>query len=252
MVTASVRRISAVRTLAEFPRLACIRHVAVGRPTTVVYSPSLVAGEQFAAVSLAKARFFDVWPGVRGVRRRPSISIVSPSAEHAVGRLGVECASARGPTGSSRRSAPTIAAASRREKARGGAMVAVRVGAQDRRHGAAADRFHQRVDMLRQVRPGIDHRHLGIADDKSLGAGVSECRWIVREHAGDTRLELFQFGVGSVHARLCTSAPRRKPLNRGPLARSAYFRSRPIELVDRACIGSSALRRSNRDNRCRY
>ena len=88
------------------------------------------------------------------------------------------------------------------ERPRGGAMVAVSMRAHDRDELAVADRVAQRVEMLRQVGSGIDDRDFMLPEQVRLGAEISECRRIVREHASNSRLQLLKPGVRRVHGAL--------------------------------------------------
>ncbi len=81
----------------------------------------------------------------------------------------------------------------RGERPAGGTVVAMGVGAEDRRDPLARRGGEDRVDMLRQIGPGIDHRDLAVADDIGLRAGIGEGRGIGGEqapHAGRDPLDL--------------------------------------------------------------
>ena len=88
-------------------------------------------------------------------------------------------------------------------------VVAMGVGAHDRRHRPARDCLFQRRDMFGKVRAGIDHRDLALPNHIALGAVISECRRIMRQHPRDPRLQLFQFRIRCVHLlRRRVPAPR--------------------------------------------
>ena len=68
-------------------------------------------------------------------------------------------------------------------------MVAVRMRAQDRAHPLALGRGQDRRQMLGQIGPGIDYRHLAPADDIGLRTGIGERRRIGRQQAAHQRLQ---------------------------------------------------------------
>ena len=88
--------------------------------------------------------------------------------------------------------------------------VCVHMIADDR---PSADRLLQRVEMLGQIGPGIDHRDLLVADQVGLRAVISERRRVVGEDPGDAGLQLLQLRVGRVHGR---AAPDRRQAERAP------------------------------------
>ena len=61
------------------------------------------------------------------------------------------------------------------------------------------DRPLQCVDMLGQIGTGIDDRDFALTDQISLRAVIGEGGRVMGEHAGDARLEFFEFRVGRVH-----------------------------------------------------
>jgi hypothetical protein len=70
------------------------------------------------------------------------------------------------------------------------AVVAVRVGDEDRLDRPAGDRRQQRVQMRGIVGAGVDHREVAGADEVGLRAAVGVRRGIGRQHASDERFEL--------------------------------------------------------------
>jgi hypothetical protein len=68
-------------------------------------------------------------------------------------------------------------------------MVAMRMRAHDCDDPFAFGRGQDRVDMVCQIRAGIDHRHLAASDDVGLGAGIGEWRRIGRQQAAHQRLQ---------------------------------------------------------------
>ena len=122
----------------------------------------------------AKQRWLEVCPGVATASSAQPVA-VEPLAvrEHPVGRI-IEIEGGVGARAvildRQRRAADDRRAGRRGERAAGRAVVAMGVGAQDRRDPLARGRGEDGVDMLGEVRPGIDHRHLAGADDIGLGA----------------------------------------------------------------------------------
>ena len=164
------------RARRSFSRLAIYcGHVAVGRhhhggrP-----AHDMVAAEQGVAIERSRGGW-RCGPASRPrSASRPSIVDALAVVEHAVGRIGPASNPASSPVPShrQRRAADRSARRSRvGQRPRGGAVVAVGVGAEDRGDRPPADRRDQRVEMLGQVGPGIDHRDLVLADQIGLGAG---------------------------------------------------------------------------------
>ena len=96
-------------------------------------------------------------------------------------------------------------------------MVAVGVGADDRRDALAFGRFQDAGNVLRISRARIDHRHFARPDNISLRACERERRRVTRKHPPDERRQdLRYFTRGRVHdphvARHCQS---RKPPDPG-------------------------------------
>jgi len=92
------------------------------------------------------------------------------------------------------------------ERTRSRAVVEVRVGAHDCGHCPSANRFFECVDVLGQVRPGIDDREPRFPDQVGLRPKIGERRRIVREHSGNTGLELLEFCIGRIHLDACATA----------------------------------------------
>ncbi len=76
------------------------------------------------------------------------------------------------------------------ERAARRAVVAMGVGAGDSDDPLALGRGEDRIYVLSQIRPGIDHRDIATADDIGLRAGKGEGGGIGGEHAPDERMNL--------------------------------------------------------------
>ena len=74
--------------------------------------------------------------------------------------------------------------------------IAMRVGAHNRGNRTTGDCVDQRVDMLRQVRAGINHRDLPLAYN-SLRPVVGESGRIVREHTAMPGSNSSSFAYGA-------------------------------------------------------
>lgn len=167
-------------------------HVAVrGRDDAGGPAHHMVAGEQGLFLQQREAEMVGGVAGRGHSGERPALA-TKPVAilQHPVGAIGsVE----RGIGARAvilqrqRRTADDRGAGSGAERRGGGAVVAMGVGAEDRRDRAAADRVEQRSEMRRVVRAGIDHRHILPAHQIGLRAGIGEGRRIGRQHARHQR-----------------------------------------------------------------
>ncbi len=146
-----------------------------------------------------------MWPGVATAASvQPLPETLSPSARTRVGgiaRVEGGVGARAGVLERERRAADDGSAGHGLERSRGGAVVAVGVGAQDRRHRPPGDRGGERGEVRGIVGPGIDHREIGRADQIGLRARVGEGRGIGRQHAGDQLVEHHRHaGRGFRHA----------------------------------------------------
>ena len=177
-------------------------HVAVGRDDDGRRpAHHMIAGEQGIAVS--EAQMVGRVPRRRNRDDRLAVDLERLAVlKLAVGpivaverRIGARADrfQRQGSTADDRRACPLGQRPRRR------AVIAVGVGAHDRGDRPAADRGLQRVEMLGQVRAGVDQRDFVRPEHIGLGPEVSERGRIVGEHAGDARLQLLQLGIRRVH-----------------------------------------------------
>ena len=78
------------------------------------------------------------------------------------------------------------------QQPRGGRMVAMGMGDEDRRDRLALQPVEQGLDMGGQVGAGVDDRHLAFADHIGAGAGEGERPGIGRDDAPDQRRDAQQ------------------------------------------------------------
>src|SRR5438552_18114351 len=77
-------------------------------------------------------------------------------------------------------------------------MVAMRMRNQDMRDALACERAFQRVDVRRNVRPGIDDRYVALAEDVNARPFEGERPGIGREQPRDPRRDLEALAVGRI------------------------------------------------------
>src|SRR6202011_728319 len=193
------RPIDRVRTAEKLVQRGHIgRHVAVGRGDNAGRPPhDMVAAEQYSAVGQSEAQM------VRGVARRVH-RLENPTlagdpvavAERLVGgeipiaplldrRVAALSAGVRAEPISRRAGRPL-------ERPRRRRVVAMRVGDQDMRDLLAREAGEQRLDMIGEVRPRVDHRDLAVADDIGPGAAEGKGAGIARHDAPDHRRNRLQ------------------------------------------------------------
>ena len=123
----------------------------------------MIAGDQRAAVGVAK--MVGRMAGRRDRRDRIAIDFQFLAVcKHSVRQIvAIECGIGTRADGlqRQRRAADDGPGDALRKRLRGRAVVTVRVGAHDRHDLPAANCFDERIDMLGQIRTGIDDRYFG-------------------------------------------------------------------------------------------
>ena len=107
-------------------------------------------------------------------------------------------------------------------------MVAMGVGAHDRRDRPAADRLLERLEVLGQIGARIDHRDLMLANQVGLGPIISESRRVVGQHPCNAGLQRDQFCVRRVHLAPLPFAPLQVELVATQSELPARLGSRPV------------------------